>query len=282
LEDESIDAVCIGTWPNMHRTLTLAALAKDKHVLCEARMATNAQEAHDMLNASRAKPNLVAQIVPSPMSFRVDNLIQKLVGDGYLGDLLAVDMQILGPDFIDTTSPHHWRHDRDVSGYNILTMGIWYEGMIRWVGRATKVMAMTRVNVPYRQDDHGNRVAITIPDHADVLCQLANGAQARMRFSTVTGLSPGNQIWLYGTEGTLHLDQRLNLSGGKRGDTQLSEIANSPETQYAWRVEEEFIGAIRGREPVTHTPFDVGVHYMEWTEAVTRSAQTGQAISLPL
>jgi len=48
LEDESIDAVCIGTWPNMHRTLTLAALAKDKHVLCEARMATNAQEAHDI------------------------------------------------------------------------------------------------------------------------------------------------------------------------------------------------------------------------------------------
>ena len=26
LEDDSIDAVCIGTWPYMHRTLTLAAL----------------------------------------------------------------------------------------------------------------------------------------------------------------------------------------------------------------------------------------------------------------
>jgi predicted dehydrogenase len=47
-------------------------------------------------------------------------------------------------------------------------------------------------------------------------------------------------------------------------------------------VEEEFISAIRGREPVTRTPFNVGVHYMEFTEAVTRSAQTGQAISLPL
>ena len=78
------------------------------------------------------------------------------------------------------------------------------------------------------------------------------------------------------------MDQRLNLYGGKRGDTQLAEISNPPEGQYAWRVEEEFIGAIRGEEPVTHTPFDVGVHYMEWTEAVTRSAQTGQAISLPL
>ena len=80
LEDESIDAVCIGTWPYMHRTLTLAALEKNKHVLCEARMAANAREAHDMLNASRAKPHLVTQIVPSPMTFSVDNLLRRTGG----------------------------------------------------------------------------------------------------------------------------------------------------------------------------------------------------------
>ena len=39
LEDGAINAVCIGTWPYMHRTLTLAALEKGKHVLTEARMA---------------------------------------------------------------------------------------------------------------------------------------------------------------------------------------------------------------------------------------------------
>jgi hypothetical protein len=78
------------------------------------------------------------------------------------------------------------------------------------------------------------------------------------------------------------LDGKLNVYGGKRGDSELLEIANPPEKQYSWRVEAEFIGAIRGEELVTHTPFSVGVHYMEWTEAVTRSAQTGRAISLPL
>ena len=222
LEDDSIDAVCIGTWPYMHRTLTLAALEKDKHVLCEARMASSAQEARDMLNASKAKPNLIAQIVPSPLTFKVDNLLQQLVADGYLGDLLVVEIQALGPDFVEPNSLLHWRHDRDLSGYNILTMGIWYEAMIRWVGRASKVMAMTQVNVSHRQDESGKRVDVTIPDHVDVICQLANGAQAHLRFSAVTGLSPGNEAWLYGTEGTLHLDQRLNLSGGRRGDQQLS------------------------------------------------------------
>ena len=47
-------------------------------------------------------------------------------------------------------------------------------------------------------------------------------------------------------------------------------------------MEGDFINSIRDNAPVTHTPFDVGVQYMEFTEAVTRSAQTGQAVYLPL
>ena len=282
LEDDSIDAVCIGTWPYMHCPITLAALDRDKHVLCEARMSANAAEAHAMLEAARLRPHLVAQIVPSPSTFKVDTLLQRLIADGYLGELLAVEIQALEPDFVDTTSPLHWRQDRDLSGYNILGLGIWYEAMLRWVGPATQVMAMTRVNVPRRFDDSGNRRAVTIPDHVDILCQLANGALAHLRFSAVTGLSPGSEVWLYGSEGTIRLDQRLNVFGGQRSDTHLSEIPNPPDEQAYWRVEEEFANAIRGKEQVTRTPFSVGVQYMEFTEAVTRSAQTGQAIALPL
>ena len=283
LEDESVDAVCIGTWPYMHRAITLAALAKNKHVLCEARMALNAGQAHDMLDAARLAPRCVAQIVPAPHTLEFDATIMDMIGAGYIGDLITVDARIaVASSFPNPSSPITWRQDRDMSGNNIMSMGIWYEAMIRWVGQATEVMAMTTVNVPFRKDDDGNRVGITIPDHADVLCRLADGAQAHLRISAVTGLSPGNEVWLYGSEGTLRLDQKLNVYGGKRGDSELSEIANPREKQYSWRVEAEFIGAIRGEEPVTHTPFSVGAHYMEWTEAVTRSAQTRQAISLPL
>jgi hypothetical protein len=47
-------------------------------------------------------------------------------------------------------------------------------------------------------------------------------------------------------------------------------------------VEEEFINAIRGQEEITHTSFEDGVKYMEFTEAVTRSMQEGRVIALPL
>ena len=62
----------------------------------------------------------------------------------------------------------------------------------------------------------------------------------------------------------------------------LSEIALSPDEIGAWRVEEEFVNAIRGNEPITHTNFEDGVKYMEFTEAVNLSMETGTVVSLPL
>ena len=51
---------------------------------------------------------------------------------------------------------------------------------------------------------------------------------------------------------------------------------------YGWRVEEEFIGAIRGQEQVRRTSFADAVNYMEFTEAVHISNREGRRVYLPL
>ncbi|MFQ6026728.1 MAG: Gfo/Idh/MocA family protein [Dehalococcoidia bacterium] len=282
LEDDDINAVCIGTWPYMHRTLTLAALEKGKHVLTEARMASTAQEARDMLEASQKNSDLVCQLTPTSTTYKIDRVIQKLIGEGFLGELLSVEMQALQNRFADLGGNLHWRHDWQMSGYNTLNIGAAYESMMRWVGRGSRVMAMAKTHVPYRRNDQGQLVSVSIPDHVDILYELANGAQVHMRMSATTGLSTGNQTWFYGTEGTIHVDQQQNIFAGARGDTELAEVPNPPNEQAYYRVEEEFANAIRGTEQITMVPFESGVHYMEWTEAVARSAQTGQAVYLPL
>jgi predicted dehydrogenase len=280
---DDIDAVCIGTWPYLHCPITLAALEADKHVLTEARLAMNAQEAHVMLAASRRKPHLVTQVVPSPFTFKADRTVRELLADGYVGELLAVELRVTTEAFVDTTSPLHWRQNQDLSGYNALNMGIWYEALMRWLGPATKVMAMTKVCVNQRRDTDGVPHAVTVPDHVDVLCEMACGAQAHLAFSVVTGLAPSAEVSLFGSEGTLRFSQATqSLSGGRRGDKALQEIPIPAEKVGQWRVEEEFVNAILGKEKVLLTSFDDGVKYMEFTEAVARSAQTGQAISLPL
>ena len=71
IDSDNVDAVCIGTWPYLHCEATCAALEQGKHVMCEARMARNLQEARTMLETSRKSPHLAAQIVPSPFGFSV-------------------------------------------------------------------------------------------------------------------------------------------------------------------------------------------------------------------
>ena len=280
VEAPDTNAIVIGTWPYLHCQATLAALAAGKHVLCEARMAMNATEAWEMYDAAQANPHLVVQIVPSPMTLRVDATLQRLIASGYLGDLLAIEVRV-GGDFLDAAAPLHWRQDFDLSGFNIMSMGIWYEALLRWVGAATRVQAMGKTFTPMRTDDSGSLHAVRVPEHVDVVADMACGAQLHMQVSSVTGLAGAPEAFLFGSEGTLRVAADT-LYGGKRGDAGLQEIPIPAEEAGGWRVEEEFINAIRGQEKVTHTTPLSGVKYMEFTEAVTRSMQTGQAIDLPL
>jgi predicted dehydrogenase len=286
VKDPGIDAVVIGTWPYMHCPVTLAALEAGKHVLTEARIAMNASEARQMLAASRAHPNLVTQVVPGPATFAADPMVMHLLKEGYIGELQSMDLKVPA-GFLNRDAPMHWRMDREYSGMNILSMGIWYECVSRWVGPATAVMARTRVAVPYRVDkERGERRSVSVPDHVEVLADLANGAIARMHWSSVAGLMPGPEIWLFGSEGTLRVVQRgrddLVLTGGKRGDKELSPIEIPADKTYRWRVEEEFVSAIRGQEPVRRTSFADAVNYMDFTEAVHISSREGRRVYLPL
>ena len=280
IQAPDVDAVVIGTWPYMHRLATVAALEADKHVMCEARMAMNASEAHCMYDALRSRPHLVAQIVPSPFSLRVDRTIQRLIRDGWLGDVLVVDVRA-GGAFIDEDITMHWRHNMDFSGLNVMTMGIWYEAMLRWVGEATSVVAKSKTFTPMRKDEQGRLMGVRIPDHIDITADLACGGQAHIQVSSVTGFGELPSATIYGSEGTLHFSGDI-LTGGRRGDDGLCEIEVPAHEAGGWRVEDEFISAIRGQEEITHTDFATGVKYMEFTEAVYRSRRSGAAVSLPL
>jgi len=282
LADADVDAVLIGTWPYMHRTITIAALESGKHVLCQARMANDAAEAHEMLAASQRYPHLVCQLVPTSTSYVVDSALQNLLEDGFIGELLSVEIQRTQRSFPNFDGELDWRHDREYSGYNVLNIGSTYESAMRWFGPGTRVMAMTKTHVPFRRDYDGQLRAALLPDHLDVLYELVNGAQVHMKFSETSGLSSGNQTWIFGSEGTVYVDGEQNISTGRRGDSQLRRFDNPEDRQAVYRVEEEFINAIRGLEEVTMATFETGVRYMEWTEAVHRSAATGAAVHLPL
>ncbi len=277
--DDDINAVVIGTWPYLHAPATLLAFDHDKHVLCEARMAMNAEEARRMLRASQTHPHLIAQIVPSPFTLHLDATIKRILAEGRIGAPLAIDVRDSGV-FLDPHAPLSWRQDFDLSGYNIMSLGIWYECILRWLGEATAVMAMGKTVLKTRLTDDYEQKAVRLPEHLDVLGDMANGAQLHMQISSVAGLGP-TELFIFGEKGSLKI-MGGKIYGAQKGAETFQQIPVPSELEADWRVEEEFINAIRGEEKVKLTTFESGVKYMEFTEAVWKSMASGQKIALPL
>ena len=283
VEDADLDAVMIGTWPNLHCEVTCAALAAGKHVLTEARMARNLDEARRMLQAAEDHPDLVAQIVPSPFGLVQHEYVRELIDDGFLGELRELVVIGANSQFADNTQPLHWRQDREISGQNILAMGILHETALRWAPPPVRVFAQTALFEPERPAGEGTATA-TVPDSLQIVTELAGGGRGLYHFSGIAHFGPGLQIHLYGSAGTIKLEvaPQARLLIGRAGEEQLRVAEIPAEKQGGWRVEAEFIGAIRGEEPVRFTDFATGVKYMEFTAAVTQSAQLKEPVSLPL
>jgi predicted dehydrogenase len=282
IENPAIDAIMIGTWPYLHAPITLAALAAGKHVLCEARMAMNLDEARQMLAASLAHPECVAQIVPSPFTLPWDRCLQRLLAENTIGDLIAVDVFANSGAFANFQRPMTWRDDRSLSGLNAMGLGIYYEAMARWTGHARNVRANARVVVPQRTDANGSLRRMEIPDYLDVFGDLENGAAYHIRCASVTGACPTpNDFLLYGSHGTLRLDLvRRELTLSRPGEPP-QPIDVPVHERGAWRVEEEFVASIRQHEPVRRTSFAEAFRYMHFTQAVADDLLTPRP-SLPI
>lgn len=291
VEAADIDAVVIGTWPYLHCPITLAALEAGKHVLTEARMALNAAEAHRMLAASRQRPELVCQIVPSPFGLKGHTVMRELIEGGFLGELREAYIFSFSGALADPAALLSWRQDGALSGLNMLALGILHETLLRWAPPPVRVHAQTHAFVPTRIDpESGVRRPVGTPDSVQVLAELENGARAVYQLSGATPYGQSAGIYLYGTEGVLLYDLNADrIRGASRrhegapGPAEaLPEIPVPPDRAMDWQVEADWVGSIREGAPVGFTDFPTGVAYMEFTEAVVRSALGGEAVDLPL
>ncbi|MBC8286180.1 MAG: Gfo/Idh/MocA family oxidoreductase [Nitrospinae bacterium] len=263
-----LDAIVIGTWPNLHCPATCLALESGKHVLCEARMAMNHTEARKMFDTSSDHPDLVAQLVPAPFSLHADTLMANRVGD--LGRILFfhVDYQSLAVP----QKTLHWRRNVKLSGMNIMTLGIIYESLLRWLPAAQWVKAEARIfNDTAIDPETGKPMKIEIPDYLSVQMSLQGGIPGTILISEIGSHASKPTVKIVGEKGTLILEfvPEGRLYFAHHDQTEEVPIPNN--LRGSWKVEEEFVNAIRNKIPFTHTSFATGVEYMRFTEAVYRS-----------
>lgn len=280
---DDLDAVLIGTWPYTHAEMSIAALEAGKHVFCQARMARNTAEARAMVAAAEAHPGQVAMLCPPPAGMKGDRFVRQRLADGNLGEPREVYASGLSAGNLDSTAPLHWRQNFELQGYNTLTLGMWIEVIHRWMGPHRKLAAILKTHTPTRRDPGtGADVPVRIAESVSVAAELANGAVGTYRFSGVARHAPHNVIELYGTEGTLRYDLDTDeVRVGGQNDAEAAPAAWPEALDRPWSVEADFIRAIRDGAPVEPS-FHDGLLYTEFTEAVYRSAETGEVVGLPL
>lgn len=277
-----IDAVCVGTWPYRHSEFTVRGIEAGKHVLCEARMSTDAAGARAMLAASEARPDLVAQLVPAPWDLASWRTVRRLLGEGALGAVREVHVTMVTPAALHPSRPLHWREHSEYSGYNVMQYGIVAEIVQRWLGPTERVVADATTFVASRRDEEtGEDHAIAIPDSLGVFARLANGARATYLVSAVTAAPRvPNGITLHGAEATLHWwADGDHLEIAPRGEAPRA-LDPDPGTAGSWNVEADFIASIREGAPVELTSFTDGLEYMRVTEATWLSWSEGRPVEI--
>jgi predicted dehydrogenase len=278
-EDPEVDAVCIGTWPNLHAEATIAALGNGKHVLCEARMARDLGEARAMLEASRKHPDRIAQIVPAPFSLDHDALIRRELAAGKLGRLLEVRVTHTAGQQADPAAPMSWRQDVELSGRNVLTMGILHETVERWMEDEPEwVLADAAVFTPERRyPDAEKPVPVKIPESISILGRFGgSGARLVYHFSGVESGRPVMEIRLNGDKGGFRFDAVAGRLFHAPAGSAEEEVVEPPAAeQRGWQVEADFVRSIRESAPVTLTSFEQGLRYMTFTERVFDSWTAG-------
>lgn len=285
IERKDIDAVLIGTPPNVHREITLAALAAGKHVLCQTRIAPTPEDAlamHDAAEAAKDRGILTMLIPPGPF-YKGRRFVQHLVESGYTGKLRQVMAFNLSASFADAETPLTvGRNDLELYGpYHGSSIGLAYDTMMPWTGPATRVIAHRSTWTPERPKTEGGPLAkAPYPEETSVISETAGGAVVMNVMNSAIRFAE-SRYELYGEDGSVVYQSRGDtILGARKGDEKLQPLPIPPEHDNPWLIEQEFISLLRGEVTEPSFSFWDGVLNARYLEAVYRSGAEGGWVDL--
>ncbi|MEO7538938.1 MAG: Gfo/Idh/MocA family oxidoreductase [Pyrinomonadaceae bacterium] len=294
-----VDLVCITTPPNLHREITLAAIANGKHILCEKPMAMNVAEATEMTDAARGKTLLA--LIDHELRFQPGRqLAYKMLRDGVIGKVRHAKSIFQAPHRGDASLPWNWWSDETAGGGALGAIASHVIDSFHWFldTDISSVFCQLHTHVKERADGFGDVRPVTSDDESNMLLRfkdshLADHATGLVSISMVEGPAYGYHMDLYGEGGSMRIGALGELSIAYKGDKELSpievplgtSIAGVPDTGFA-RAFVEFapiiVRAIRSGEYfVEHAAtFADGLRVQRVLEASRASDRTGSAVSV--
>lgn len=305
LARDDIHIINICSPNDAHREQVVSALEAGKHVYCDKPLTNSAEDAHAIVAAAKAHPELChgmafhMRFIPATMRAR------QLVEEGFLGRVYHFRAAYYHAGYTDPQRPISWRLTKEAGGGALSDLGSHVLDMVRYIlGEYACVRSSTEVFVPERPVAKGSTemARVEVDDYVCTQVRMAGGALGFVEASRfATGTHDGMSFEVFGEKGAL----RFNMMdpnylyaydatepeadlGGRRGWTQIEclqrypkpSILPSPKLPIGWmrfhlHSEFDFLTAIAGKRLGTVTLFDgAKVQYID--EAIRASADSGQ------
>lgn len=183
IEREQLDIVSIATPNKFHKPLTLAALAKGCHVLCEKPMALNVEEGREMIAAAEQAGKRL--MINFSYRFRPQSqALKRLVDDGILGEVYTGRTCWLRrhgfPGF------GGWFTDKALAGGGpLIDLGVHRIDLALWLmgyPQPTWVMGHTSETLTQEEAAHQGKNA-SVEHHCTGMVRFANGAALQVEAS---------------------------------------------------------------------------------------------------
>lgn len=294
--DAEVEAVVVAVRVPAHYQLTKNAIAAGKHVFCEWPLGANTKEAEELAALARKK-NIRTMVGLQRRQSPAYLYMRELIREGYVGQVVAVNMMLMGSGVLTRPSDRTWQRDVTL-GANVLTItfGHVFDAMCMVVGELAEVSAIVSTQVPqWFETDTKKYVDVTSPDNIVVQGRFENGAVVNAYVGVHPYHGSGHRFEVYGRDGTLSMigggqggdEHRRKLMGGHKDDKALQELA-VPE-RFKWVPEAvrngpayevgqmwvKFAEAIRTGSQI-EPDFDHAVRRHQTLDAIVRASQTGQ------
>jgi len=295
--DPRVEAALVAVRVPVHYVLSKNALQAGKPVYCEWPLGKDTKEAEELAALARKLkiPTMVGlQRRASPAYL----YMRELIKDGYVGEVLSVNMNMMGSGVLTRTADRTWQRDATLGANTLtITFGHAIDAVCMVVGEITEVSAIVATRVPqWYETDTKKYVDVTSPDNIMIQGRLEGGAIVNAYVGVHPYHGDGYKFEIYGKEGTLMMtgggeagqEANRKIMGGKKDDKALKELPVPDRLKWvpesvrsvgrAYDVGQmwvKFAEAIRTGGSV-EADFDHAVRRHRLLDAIRRASDTGQ------
>lgn len=297
LDRHDLDLVLIATPTDLHAPITLAALDKRAHVLCEKPTAMDAGEAQLMLDKAQSLGRL--HMIDHELRFNPNRArVAAMIANGDLGEIRHVNIANIGASWANPASrpKGDWWSLAEHGGGRLGANGSHQVDMLRWwLGPVASVVGQALTVLPDRLDKETSEPwTATADDLAYFTLALKSGALAQVFMSGVAANNIGNLTQVFGSKGTIVLDndnEKLLFAKAGAGFEDITvddpNAALEGVNKGIWNVSvvaalRELVSAIaEGRQLRAGATFFDGLANQRVLDAVKQSTLTRAWVDLP-